>query len=89
MMWDCRDHFFLFFLSSDFHELWLSAISVCSLKLSTGMGHGISLCHHTFIISSALLMSLMAVQLAHLDKKTFRPCFLNGPGHKQPPDNSN
>ena len=52
--------------------------------VSTGMGNclssgpamecvrvGIFLCHQTFINSSALLVSLMAVQLKHIDQKTF------------------
>ena len=34
---------------------------------------GISLCHQTFINSSALLVSLMAVQLGHVDQKAFWP----------------
>ena len=29
-----RNHFFCFFLSADFHELWHSMMIVCSLKLS-------------------------------------------------------
>ena len=39
------------------------------------VGVGISLCHQTFINSSALLVSLMAMQLQHVDLKTFRPCY--------------
>ena len=50
--------------------------------VSTGMGDcmgstpaiggvGSSFCCQTFINSGALLVSLMAVQLAHVDQKTF------------------
>ena len=38
------------------------------------MGVEISFCHQTFLNSSALLVSLMAVQLAHVDRKIFWPC---------------
>ena len=60
--------------------------------VSTGMGDRLSskpygmclswnvLCRQTFINSSALLVSLMAVQLAHVDQKTFRPRYVVGPG---------
>ena len=55
---------------------------------STGMGDhlssrqamGISLCHQTFINSSTLLVSLVAVQFVHVDRKTFWLCwFLEHP----------
>ena len=36
----------------------------------------ISLCHYTFINFSALLVSLMAVHLAHRNQKTFWPCLV-------------
>ena len=50
-------------------------VSVSSLKLSdNGLWVGISLCHQSFINSNALLVSLMAVPLVHVDRKNFWPC---------------
>ena len=58
--------------------------------VSTGMGDHLSstpamgcvcaqicFCHQTFINSITLLVFLMAVQLTHVDRKTFQSCSLN------------
>ena len=65
-----RDHLFL---SPDFHELWSSVMSICLFTevmvamgcISIGIGDR----------SSALLMSLMALQLMLVDQNPFWPCF--------------
>ena len=47
------------------------------LSFRPGMGcirPGNCFCHQTFINSSAVLVSLMALLLAHFDQNTFRPC---------------
>ena len=68
---DCDSrNFFKFFLSLDFHGLWHSVISARLFTelamgyVSTGMGEHFS----------TLLLSLMALQLALLDRNSFRPC---------------
>ena len=62
------------FLSPDFHELWHSVMSICLItevkrqwaEVSPGMGDRLS----------ALLVSLMALGLALVDRNPFWPCFL-------------
>ena len=45
-----------------------------SYRLGMGcIGFGIYFCLQTLINSSAPLMSLMALQLMHVDRRTFRP----------------
>ena len=44
--------------------------------LSSGPGMGICFCRQTFINSSALLVSMMAVQLTHVEQNSFQPCYL-------------
>ena len=71
---DCCDH--LFFMSPEIHELWRSMTSTCLstevkrqwATLVTGMGDRFS----------PLLMSLMALCLAPVDRNLFRPCFQSG-----------
>ena len=53
--------------------LVLGWVSISSIPAMASVCVGISSCHQTFINSSALLVSLMAVQLAYVDRNTFRP----------------
>ena len=57
---------FFLFLSQDFHELWHSVMSTC--LITEAMGY-ISTWTGDYI--SALLVSLMALQLALVDRNPF------------------
>ena len=67
---DSRDHFFHLFFSPDFHELWPSMMSISlftklsSKWVNTEMGDRFC----------ALVVSLMALQLALVDQNPFWPC---------------
>ena len=55
---------------------WMTVFS-SEFQFSYGMYLTWNLCcWQTSINSSALLVSLMVVQLTHIDRKTFQPCFL-------------
>ena len=66
--------FFLFFFSPDFYKLWHRVMSIC---LFTEVEHQWdTLILGLVNVSSALLVSLMALLLMLVDQNPFRPCFI-------------